>query len=52
MARKVFHGSIPAGLFYDTCHDMWLRPVDDGSVTVGATRYGTFLAGEINLGNA
>ena len=46
MARETFRGHIPDGLFYDTKHDMWVRPAG-AEVFIGATGFGIHLAGEI-----
>jgi glycine cleavage system H protein len=47
MSYESFRGTIPADLLYDCEYDMWVRPEDDGSVTIGATAYGLYLAGKI-----
>lgn len=41
-----FRGTIPAGLRYDTHHDMWVRR-DGDDVVVGATAFGIYLAGKV-----
>ena len=41
-----FRGTIPAGLLYDTRHDMWVRR-DGDEVVVGATAFGIHLAGKV-----
>ncbi len=46
MAREIFSGHIPEGLWYDTTHDMWVR-YEDGAVVIGATSFGLHLAGKI-----
>jgi glycine cleavage system H protein len=46
MAREVFRGAVPEGLFYDTRHDMWVRE-DGEDIVIGATSLGIFHAGEI-----
>lgn len=47
MAHSPFHGSIPDDRLYCPRYDMWVQMQDDGSVTIGATSFGIFLAGEI-----
>ena len=47
MAVDTFRGRLPAGLLYDPQTDMWVRGEADGSIVVGATSFGVFLAGEI-----
>ena len=47
MAHTPFHGSVPDDRLYCPRYDMWLQPQDDGVVTIGATSFGIFLAGEI-----
>jgi len=47
MAADTFRGRLPAGLLYDPQTDMWVRGEADGSIVVGATSFGVFLAGEI-----
>ncbi len=46
MARETFRGSVPEDRLYDAEQDMWVMGDGDG-VTVGATAFGVFLAGEI-----
>lgn len=46
MARETFRGAIPGDRLYDPEQDMWVSGGPDG-VTVGATAFGVFLAGEI-----
>ncbi|MDO8787382.1 MAG: hypothetical protein Q7J42_04850 [Sulfuritalea sp.] len=46
MSHDTFCGNIPAGLLYDPEYDMWVR-IDGDEVTIGATSFGIFLAGEI-----
>jgi glycine cleavage system H protein len=42
-----FRGRVPGDLAYDTRYDMWLRRDADGTLTVGATAFGLWLAGEV-----
>ena len=42
-----FCGAIPDDRLYDPKFDMWVRHDADGYVTLGATAFGLFLAGEI-----
>ena len=46
MAPAAFRGAVPAGLLYDTRHDMWVRR-DGDEVVVGATAFGLFLSGKV-----
>lgn len=46
MARETFRGSVPDDRLYDADHDMWVIG-DAAGVTVGATAFGIFLAGEV-----
>lgn len=46
MKREPFAGVLPADRLYDPATDMWLRLDADG-VTVGATGFGLWLAGEL-----
>lgn len=46
MARETFRGSVPEDRLYDAEQDMWVMGDGEG-VTVGATAFGVFLAGEI-----
>lgn len=47
MSEKTFCGTVPEGLLYDPRTDMWVRRLADGSLRIGATSFGLFLAGEI-----
>jgi glycine cleavage system H protein len=47
MAHAPFSGSIPDDRLYCLQHDMWVQPAEDGTVLIGATAFGVFLAGEI-----
>jgi glycine cleavage system H protein len=47
MSEKTFCGVVPEGLLYDPRTDMWVRRRADGSLLIGATSFGLFLAGEI-----
>jgi len=47
MAHTPFHGSIPDDRLYCPQYNMWVQAQDNGEVLVGATSFGTFLAGEI-----
>lgn len=47
MAHQPFRGNIPDDRLYCPRYDMWVQRLDDGDVLIGATRFGTFLAGEI-----
>ena len=47
MAKETFRGSIPVHLLYDVENDVWVRREESGAVTVGATSYGAYFAGEI-----
>ena len=47
MAQEAFIGSIPADRLFDPATDMWVVNNADGSVTVGATDFGLWLAGGI-----
>lgn len=47
MPHIPFSGSIPDDLRYYPDHDMWVRPLADGQVLIGATSFGMFLAGEV-----
>lgn len=47
MPRESFRGDLPADRLYDPATDMWVAPQPDGSVTVGATAFGLWLAGEL-----
>lgn len=42
-----FIGHVPADRLYDATSDMWVLANDDGTVTVGATSYGLWLAGDV-----
>jgi glycine cleavage system H protein len=44
--RKIYRGRIPDDLLYDLHYDMWVR-AEGGEVTIGASSFGLFLAGEI-----
>ncbi|MBL8489873.1 MAG: hypothetical protein JNM82_03750 [Rhodocyclaceae bacterium] len=46
MARETFRGTVPRDRLYDPDQDMWVAGDGEG-VTVGATAFGLFLAGEI-----
>jgi len=46
MAHEPFRGTIPDDRLYCTRYDMWVCE-EDGLVTIGATDFGIFLAGEI-----
>src|SRR5262245_7967342 len=46
MARERFRGGFPRDLLYDPRADVWVRR-DGGEVTIGATSYGAYFAGEI-----
>lgn len=47
MALTPFIGRIPDGLLYCPRHDMWLLPVAEGDVLIGATAFGLHLAGQV-----
>lgn len=47
MAHTPFSGSIPDDRRYCPQHDMWVQEQPDGSLLIGATAFGIFLAGEI-----
>lgn len=44
---QTFSDRLPGDLLYDPRRDMWVRPVADGRVEIGATAFGLFLAGEV-----
>jgi glycine cleavage system H protein len=46
MAGGPFRGAVPAGLLYDTEHDMWVRR-DGADVVVGSTAFGLHRAGRL-----
>ena len=45
--RARFVGGAPGDRLYDITSDMWVLVHDDGTVSIGATSYGVWLAGEI-----
>lgn len=47
MAYTPFTGSVPDDRLYCPRFDMWVQPQPDGTVLIGATAFGIFLAGEI-----
>lgn len=47
MAHTPFSGSIPDDRLYCPRSDMWVQEAGDGTVLIGATAFGVFLAGEI-----
>ena len=47
MPLRPFRDTLPSELLYDTRRDMWVRPLADGRVEIGATAFGLFLAGEV-----
>ena len=47
MAHLPFSGTIPDDRLYCAQTDMWLQLQPDGSLRIGATAFGIFLAGEI-----
>ena len=47
MAHLPFSGAIPDDRLYCPQTDMWVQPQPDGSLRIGATAFGIFLAGEI-----
>ena len=47
MTPARFQDALPAKLLYDTQRDMWVRPLADGRVEIGATAFGLHLAGDV-----
>ena len=47
MAHTPFSGSIPDDRLYCSRYDMWVQPLGNGEVLIGASSFGIFLAGEI-----
>ena len=47
MAHQPFRGPVPDDRLYSHRHDMWVQPLANGEVLIGATSFGIFLAGEI-----
>ncbi len=47
MAHTPFSGSIPDDRLYCPRYDMWVQPLGNGEVLIGASSFGIFLAGEI-----
>lgn len=47
MPAPPFHDRLPTDCHYDLRRDMWVRREADGSVLVGATAFGLFLAGPL-----
>ncbi len=47
MPREPFSGFVCADRLYDPATDMWVRREEDGTVTIGATAFGLWLAGEV-----
>lgn len=47
MSHTSFSGSIPDDRLYCPRHDMWIQAQADGTLLIGATAFGIFLAGEI-----
>lgn len=47
MPHTPFHGAVPDDRLYCPRTDMWVQPIGDDEVRIGATAFGVFLAGEI-----
>ena len=47
MTELPFRGHLPDDRLYDPSSDMWVLAATDGTITVGASAYGLWLAGRI-----